>query len=176
VKPSVNCTVRLCRAAALISKDTLNSNFANSKWHVLRRSSSLILCFPAGGLTGSKATGGGQVAAGTTLSSWVSMMPGAQALPDSIEDEEPPMPGGLNLVVMGPPLAGKSVQAQLLSDRYQLVVTTVDDLLMVSLLLLPQQQANCCDLAARSPCGNRPASCKVLLGGQCWKVQQLRTL
>jgi len=54
---------------------------------------------------------------------------------------------------MGPPLAGKSVQAQLLSDRYQLVVTTVDDLLMVSLLLLPQQQAICCDLAARSPCG-----------------------
>ncbi|KAL0040642.1 hypothetical protein WJX79_000331 [Trebouxia sp. C0005] len=83
-----------------------------------------------GGLTGSKATAGGQVAAATTLSSWVSMMPDAQALADSMEDEEPPMPGGLNLVVMGPPLAGKSVQAQLLSERYQLVVTTVDDLLM----------------------------------------------
>ena len=81
------------------------------------------------------------------------MMPGAQALADSMKDEEPPMPGGLNLVVMGAPLAGKSVQAQLLSDRYQLVVTTVDDLLMVSLLLLPQQPAICCNLAARSPCG-----------------------
>ncbi len=81
------------------------------------------------------------------------MMPGAQALADSMKDEEPLTPGGLNLVVMGPPLAGKSVQAQLLSDRYQLVVTTVDDLLMVSLLLLPQQQAECCDLAKRSSCG-----------------------
>ncbi len=166
----------LCDAVALLSKDSLTNNPANSKWHALSKSLALSLCFPAGGLTGSKATAGGQVAAATTLSSWVSMMPGAQALADSIKDEEPPMPGGLNLVVMGPPLAGKSVQAQLLSDRYQLVVTTVDDLLMVSLLLLPQQQANCCDLAARSPCGNRPASCKVLLGGQCWKVQQLRTL
>ncbi len=143
----------LCDAAGLLSKHTLNSNLANSKWDGLKRSSPLNLFFPAGGLTGSKATAGGQVAAATTLSSWVSMMPGAQALADSMKDEEPLMPGGLNLVVMGPPLAGKSVQAQLLADRYQLVVTTVDDLLMVSLLLLPQQQTVCCDLAARSPCG-----------------------
>lgn len=59
------------------------------------------------------------------------MMPGAAALAD-LEDEEPLMPGGLNLVLMGPPLAGKSTQAQLLGDRYQLTVTTIDDLLMVS--------------------------------------------
>ncbi len=61
------------------------------------------------------------------------MMPGAQALADSMEQDEPLLAGGLNLVVMGPPLAGKSLQAQLLSDRYQLAVTTIDDLLMVSL-------------------------------------------
>ena len=61
------------------------------------------------------------------------MMPGAAALADCLEDEEPLMPGGLNLVLMGPPLSGKSVQAQLLSDRYQLPVTTIDDLLMVSM-------------------------------------------
>ena len=60
------------------------------------------------------------------------MMPGAQALADSMEQDEPVMPGGLNLVVMGPPLAGKSTQAQMLSDRYQLVAITIDELLMVS--------------------------------------------
>ena len=59
------------------------------------------------------------------------MMPGAQALADSMEQDEPVMPGGLNLVVMGPPLAGKSTQAQMLADRYQLVVITIDELLMV---------------------------------------------
>ena len=90
-------------------------------------------CCTAGGLGGGKAAAGGQVAAATTLSSWVSMMPGAQALADSMDqDSEPLMPGGLNLVLMGPPLSGKSVQAQRLSERYQLLVTTVDDLLMVS--------------------------------------------
>ena len=45
-----------------------------------------------------------KAAAPTTLSSWVSMMPGAQALADSMEQDEPVMSGGLNLVVMGPPL------------------------------------------------------------------------
>ena len=59
-------------------------------------------------------------------------MPGTQTLADSLEEEEPLVPGGLNLIIMGPPLAGKSVQARLLADRYQLVVTTIDDLLMVS--------------------------------------------
>lgn len=59
-------------------------------------------------------------------------MPGTQTLADSLEEEEPLMLGGLNLIIMGPPLAGKSVQARLLADRYQLVVTTIDDLLMVS--------------------------------------------
>lgn len=78
----------------------------------------------------------GQAAAPTTLSSWVSMMPGAQALADSMEQEEPAMPGGLNLVVMGPPLAGKSTQAQMLADRYQLVAITIDELLMVTHLFL----------------------------------------
>ena len=73
-----------------------------------------------------------QNAAPTTLSSWVSMMPGAQALADSMEDDEPVMPGGLNLIIMGPPLAGKSTQAQMLSDRYQLLAITIDELLMVS--------------------------------------------
>ena len=73
-----------------------------------------------------------KAAAPTTLSSWVSMMPGAQALADSMEQDEPVIPGGLNLIVMGPPLAGKSTQAQMLSDRYQLVAITIDDLLMVS--------------------------------------------
>lgn len=66
------------------------------------------------------------------------MMPGAQALADSMEQDEPVMSGGLNLVVMGPPLAGKSTQAQMLADRYQLVAITIDELLMVS--LHPQAQ------------------------------------
>lgn len=63
------------------------------------------------------------------------MMPGAQALVDSVEQEEPAMPGGLNLVVMGPPLAGTSTQAHMLADRYQLVVITIDELLMVTHLI-----------------------------------------
>ena len=84
----------------------------------------------AGGLSNKLATSG-KAAAPTTLSSWVSMMPGAQALADSMEQDEPVMPGGLNLVVMGPPLAGKSTQAHMLADRYQLVVITIDELLMV---------------------------------------------
>lgn len=84
----------------------------------------------AGGLSNKLATSG-KAAAPTTLSSWVSIMPGAQALADSMEQDEPVMPGGLNLVVMGPPLAGKSTQAHMLADRYQLVVITIDELLMV---------------------------------------------
>ena len=60
------------------------------------------------------------------------MMPGAAALTEGLDEEEPLMPGGLNLVLMGPPLAGKSMQAQMLAERYQLTVTTIDDLLMVS--------------------------------------------
>ena len=90
----------------------------------------------AGGGLANKLVSPGQAAAPTTLSSWVSMMPGAQALADSMEQEEPAMPGGLHLVVMGPPLAGKSTQAQMLADRYQLVAITIDELLMVTPLLL----------------------------------------
>ena len=92
---------------------------------------SLVASIAAGGLSNKLATSD-KAAAPTTLSSWVSMMPGAQALADSMEQDEPVMPGGLNLVVMGPPLAGKSTQAQMLADRYQLVAITIDELLMVS--------------------------------------------
>lgn len=60
------------------------------------------------------------------------MMPDAQTLADSMEQDEPVMPGGLNLVVMGPPLAGKSTQTQMLADRYQMVAITIDELLMVT--------------------------------------------
>ena len=97
----------------------------------------IYFCCPAGGLASNNASAGPQqTAKPTTLSSWVSMMPGGQILTDTLEDDEPLMPGGLNLVVMGPPLVGKSVQAQLLSERYQLVVTTLDNLLMVRFLAL----------------------------------------
>ena len=92
---------------------------------------SLVAFAAADGLSNKLATSG-EAAAPSTLSSWVSMMPGAQALADSMEQDEPVMPGGLNLVVMGPPLAGKSTQAQMLADRYQLVAITIDELIMVS--------------------------------------------
>lgn len=90
-----------------------------------------MVVFIAGGDLSDKLATSGKAAAPTTLSSWVSMMPGAQALADSMEQDEPVMPGGLNLVVMGPPLAGKSTQAQMLADRYQLVAITIDELLKV---------------------------------------------
>lgn len=99
----------------------------------------------AGGSLVNKLAIPGQAAAPTTLSSWVSMMPGAQALADSMEQEEEAMPGGLNLVVMGPPLAGKSTQAQMLADRYQLVTITIDELLMVTPPVITQCPA-CCSI------------------------------
>lgn len=94
------------------------------------------------------------------------MMPGAQALADSMEQDEPLVPGGLNLVVMGPPLAGKSTQAQMLSDRYQLVAITIDELLMVRPVPTSCGVVNAAVIALVKP-WHQPIN-KCLIFGQCF--------
>ena len=48
-----------------------------------------------------------------------------------LPQQEPLVPGGLNFLVLGPPLCGKSTQARMLAERYDIPATTVDDLLLV---------------------------------------------
>ena len=61
---------------------------------------------------------------------------GASSLvPDSLVavQPEPLIPGGLNFLVVGAPLSGKSTQTHLLAERYDIPAITIDDLLLVRL-------------------------------------------
>lgn len=73
----------------------------------------------------------------------------ASLLPDSqrlVEVQpEPLIPGGLNFLVIGAPLSGKSTQTHLLAERYDIPAITIDDLLLVS--LRPCLLTNSCRLA-----------------------------
>lgn len=56
-------------------------------------------------------------------------------VPDSLVavQPEPLIPGGLNFLVVGAPLSGKSTQTHLLAERYDIPAITIDDLLLVRL-------------------------------------------
>ena len=58
-----------------------------------------------------------------------SLVPGSQRLDDV--QPEPLIPGGLNFLVVGAPLSGKSTQTHLLAERYDIPAITIDDLLLV---------------------------------------------
>lgn len=70
-----------------------------------------------------------------------------------LPERKPLMPGGLNFLVVGPPLSGKSTQASMLAERYDISATTIDDLLLVCVeqlvLMLLQQPPATQDLTTR---------------------------
>ena len=65
-----------------------------------------------------------------TVTSGTSLLPESQRLGDA--QPEPLIPGGLNFLVVGAPLSGKSTQTHLLAERYDIPAITIDDLLLVS--------------------------------------------
>ena len=65
------------------------------------------------------------------LASQASMLPGFAAQ-QAAQDKPVVVPGGLNVLVVGPARVGKSMQAALLAARYGVPVASVDNLVTVS--------------------------------------------